>query len=494
MDLDLRAWGGRSARRSRRAASTATHALLRHGPLVVVALAGAVTAVAVFGHVSVPVGPFDTTMTARPVSAGGTDVELAPLGRIEVDSHRGPLGLDLRVDQLREREARSFIDAPSEFPVAKAALAEDVQQGLRRLIIRVVLAATLGGALAALAWRRHWSAAVIGLLVGLLASGGAVGVALASWDADSLTEPRYSGLLTLAPQAIGDARDVVDRFSDHRAQLANIVENVATLYQTADQLQSFRPDGSTIRVLHVSDLHLNPEGFDLMEQIVQQFAVDVVVDTGDLNDWGTTLEGRFARRIRGLGVPYVFVRGNHDSAATARAVRRQPNAVVLNGHAETVAGLTFWGRGDPRFTPDKSLEGSGDDERAVAEETAPLVAAAVRDERRPIDVVVVHDPTIATDLAGLVPLVLAGHRHRPDRLTLGEDTTVLVEGSTGGAGLRALDGDEAVPLSCSVLYFDADERTLEAMDRIEVGGPDRSQVSIERHIVRVEGDGDAPSG
>lgn len=455
----------------------------RRVAFVAVALAGAVAAVALFGNVGASIGPFDTTMTASPVAGGGTTVELAPLGRIDVDSHRGPVGLSVRLDQLRESDARAIASDPERLDLDEDELAADVRSGIERLAQRVALVAVLGGAGASVLVRRRWQSVVVGGLVGALAAGSAMGVAARSWEPESLAEPRYSGLLSLAPQAVGDADDVLDRFDDYQAQLAGIIENVAVLYQGADEIRSFRPDASTIRVLHVSDLHLNPQAFDLIDRIVPQFAVDVVADTGDINDWGTTFEARFVERIGDLDVPYVFVRGNHDSRATARAVAREPNAVVLDGTGREVAGLTFWGKGDPRFTPDKS-DAANDDEEQAAVDEAPVVADGVRafgPDR--IDVVMVHDPAVAADLGDVVPLVLAGHRHRANLLTRGERTRLLVEGSTGGGGLRALQGDEPVPLSCSVLYFDAETGELQALDRIVIGGVNRADVRIERTVI-----------
>ncbi len=79
----------------------------------------------------------------------------------------------------------------------------------------------------------------------------------------------------------------------------------------------------------------------------------MVVDTGDINDWGSQPEASFVDSISTLRVPYVYIRGNHDSATTAAAVARQPNAIVLDEQVATVGGLTIAGIGDPRFTPDK---------------------------------------------------------------------------------------------------------------------------------------------
>jgi hypothetical protein len=462
---------------------------------VLVAAIGALVAVALFGSVKASIGPFDTTLTVHPVSAGGTDLDLAPLGTISVDSHDGPLGLTMRLDQLREADARAIADDPERFALDEGSLTTEVREGVIALAGRVVLSAVLGGAALSLLWRRRWQSALAGGLVGLVLVGGAMGVAARTWEPDSLAEPRYSGLLSLAPQAVGDARDVVDRFADYQAQMAGIVENVAVLYQGASTLRSFQPDASTVRVLHVTDLHLNPQGFDLIDRIVPQFGIEVVVDTGDINDWGTTFEADFADRIDDLGVPYLFVRGNHDSVLTAEAVAAQPNAVVLDDEAVEVAGLTFWGAKDPRFTPDKTRPGSGSDQREVVRADATRVRRALQAYGTgSVDVVLVHDPLQADELGDRGLLVLAGHRHVAEEITLGT-TTVLVEGSTGGAGLRSLQSDERVPLSTSVLYIDADSGMLQAYDRIEVAGVDQSEVRIERRVLGddLDDDGAGPT-
>jgi 3',5'-cyclic AMP phosphodiesterase CpdA len=60
-----------------------------------------------------------------------------------------------------------------------------------------------------------------------------------------------------------------------------------------------------LRVLHISDLHLNPTAYDIVESVVEQFGVDVVVDTGDSTDLGTTAELPYVDAIGRLDVPYV---------------------------------------------------------------------------------------------------------------------------------------------------------------------------------------------
>jgi predicted MPP superfamily phosphohydrolase len=320
----------------------------------------------------------------------------------------------------------------------------------------------------------------------------------ATFDANAVAEPRYTGLLTAAPAAVGDVRSIIDRYGEYRAQLSELVGNVVTLYLAAEDLPTFAPDDDTIRILHVSDVHLNPQAFDLMEQLVPQFGIDAVVDTGDLTDWGTEPEDRLVEEIGKLDVPYVYVRGNHDSHRTQRAVADQPNAVVLDGDAATVAGLRFWGIGDPRYTPNKDQPTGAAHEHEAAEEFAPTVAAKLnRDElgaeNPDVDVALIHDARAAEDLGGRVPLVLAGHTHKVSVAHLGDDdeTLVLTEGSTGGAGLRGLQGDEPHPLTASVLYFDAESKALVAWDEISVAGFGETGATIDRHVLAA---GDAGSG
>ncbi len=92
------------------------------------------------------------------------------------------------------------------------------------------------------------------------------------------------------------------------------------------------------------------------------------------------------------------------------------------------------------------------------------------------------DARLAAAAGELTPLVLAGHTHEPRQSRLG-GATLLVEGSTGGAGLRGLQGEEPEPLTCSVLYFNPTTRGLVAYDRITVEGLGQTGVRIERYTL-----------
>ncbi|MFS8586563.1 MAG: metallophosphoesterase, partial [Acidimicrobiia bacterium] len=494
--------------------------------LVVFALVGAVVAVVLFGRVPAKVGPFETTLALRPSLDGSTVVHLSPLGTIELDTHDWPVRLDLRVEEIGLADAERIAEDPSALDRLGDDAPDDVRAALTGLVVRCVLLALAGGVVGGLAARTDWRSAAGGVGVALLLVVAVGGGTVATFDAGAVAEPRYTGLLTRAPQAVGDIEAVLDRFGEYREQLSDLVDNMAALYLAGAELPTFEPGGDDlVRVLHVSDIHLNPQAFDMIERLVDQFGIEVVADTGDLTDWGTTPETRLVSRVGDLDVPYVYVRGNHDSRRIQEAVAEQPNAVVLDGDAAEVAGLRFWGIGDPRYTPDKSQRVEGT-EAERAEAFAPVVADRLaEDEPPPVDVVMVHDQRMAADLGGEVPLVLAGHTHEPDVGVIeppdededepedgseegttaadepggeGEERTLLlVEGSTGGAGLRGLQGEEPEPLTATVLYFDREEGRLVAYDRITVAWLEDAGATIERHIVDEDdpgGPGDEPGG
>jgi predicted phosphodiesterase len=261
-------------------------------------------------------------------------------------------------------------------------------------------------------------------------------------------------------------------------------------------------------------MHLNPAGWSVVQSVVDQWHINVIVDTGDITDWGSEPEESYVNAIGALNVPYIFVRGNHDSGRTQTAVDRQPHTTVLDNKVTTVAGLTIAGIGDPRFTPDKSANPTNPADAAVVNSellgSGSALANTIRANPKPVDIALVHDPASAAPLAGLVPLVLAGHLHHraaydlpPPTAADGDEgidgvdgvnptaspgapapitTTVRVEGSTGGAGLRGLENGKPLPLQLSVLYFGPDH-LMQAYDEISVGGTGQAEVTLERHLV-----------
>ncbi|GAA1426132.1 metallophosphoesterase [Streptomyces thermospinosisporus] len=467
---------------------------LRAFGLITVVVVGAWLGLLVVGNVRVPVGPMNTTMALRPSFTGGTKINVSPLGALELDSHIAPVRLDVNVDQLDPDRAQALVDHPERLSGLQDEVARDVTRGTADLAVRSCVAVVTGAtALGLLVYRRPRRAlAAGGLALALLAASG--GTAYATWNPDSVLEPRFSGLLSSAPSLVGDARSIVTEFDVYQKELARLVSNVTKLYDATSTLPAYEPDPTTIRVLHVSDIHLNPAAWKIIASLVDQYQVDVIVDTGDTMDHGTAAENGFLDPIEDLGAPYVWVRGNHDSRITQRHLQDLKNVHVLDdGRARTIAGLRFAGMGDPQFTPDRSRKAGAEMSQELA---GARLASALRDHRaagRPVDVAVVHEPSAAREVDGTVPLVLAGHLHRQDTEVMEYGTRLRVEGSTGGSGLRAVEGKRPDPIQASILYFDRDTRRLQAWDSIELGGLGMTTAEVSRHLPEENQPGARPS-
>ncbi|MGI5456086.1 metallophosphoesterase family protein [Streptomyces sp. CA-249302] len=462
--------------------------------LVAVVLLGAWLGLLAVGNVRVPVGPMNTTMTLRPSLTGGTKINVSPLGALELNSHRGPVRLDVNVDQLDPERASALVDHPERLSGLQDEVAHDVEQGTLDLALRSCIAVVSGATALGLAvYRRPRRAlAAGGTALALLMASGAT--AYATWNPNSVLEPKYSGLLSSAPSLVGNARNIVTEFDVYQKELARLVTNVTKLYDVTSTLPAYQPDPTTVRVLHVSDIHLNPASWKIIASLVEQYKVNVIVDTGDTMDHGTAAENGFLDPIADLGAPYVWVRGNHDSATTQRYLSRMKNVHVLDdGRAQTVAGLRFAGIGDPQFTPDRSNPEGAD---ASEELAGDRLAAALHDQRTagtPVDVAMAHEPSAAREVDGEVPLVLCGHLHHEGDEILKYGTRLRMEGSTGGSGLRALEHKYPAPIEASILYFDRDTRRLQAWDAIKLGGLGETTAEVTRHLPKENQPGATPS-
>ncbi|GAA3301242.1 metallophosphoesterase [Streptomyces cinereospinus] len=462
--------------------------------LTAVVLLGAWLGLLVVGNVRVPVGPMDTTMTLRPSLTGGTKINVSPLGALHLDSHTAPVRLDVNVDQLDPARSQALVDHPERFSGLQDEVARDIGHGALDLAVRSCVAVVTGATALGLAvYRRPRRAlAAGGLALTLLAASGAT--AYATWNPKSVLEPRFSGLLSSAPSLVGDARSIVTEFDVYQRELARLVSNVTKLYDATSTLPAYRPDPTTIRVLHVSDIHLNPASWKIIASLVEQYEVNVIVDSGDTMDHGTSAENGFLDPIEDLGAPYVWVRGNHDSHTTQRYLEDLKNVHVLDdGRAVSLAGLRFAGMGDPQFTPDRTDRPGAEASQELA---GARLATALRDQRAagtPVDVAVAHEPQAARQTDGEVPLVLAGHVHHQEMEVLPYGTRLRVEGSTGGSGLRAVEDEHPDPIEASILYFDRDTRRLQAWDAIRLGGLGLTTAEVSRHLVEENQPGATPT-
>ena len=200
------------------------------------------------------------------------------------------------------------------------------------------------------------------------------------------------------------------------------------------------------RLTIASDLHNNVVAVPVLKQAA---AGGLVIVAGDLSDRGTPLEAAALRSVVGTGRPFVFVAGNHDSDSSSRALAKA-GAIVLTrrgrllargGYGPLVvqaAGLRIAGYESPNERrASEDYRDRGADVTPSDQIAFQTWLLALRDR---IDVVVVHEPTLAqpaiealrkTD-PGTPLLVATGHTHR--QAVDSDGSIAEVNGGTAGAG------------------------------------------------------------
>lgn len=464
--------------------------------LCVLGLIGAGAGAALAPATHADVGPLAVQIRVRPSVHPGVVVRLPPAGSVRFDTHSSPIVVQALIESVDLDEARRVVARPESLLQLQDEAPDDIKGAALRAVAWTFGCALLGSGLLVGVAARGWRGVAAGMSVTVGISAVLAGTTAATFNSEQLAEPQFTGLLSSAPYVQQRTENLAERLESYRSGLSDFVQSVTTLYALGDRLPGFDPDtgAGVTTVLHISDLHLNPLGYDLTQRLVTQFKVDLIVDSGDLSTWGSTAEEGFVNRIGTFDVPYVFVRGNHDSQGIADAVAKQKNGIVLDDDIRTVEGLTIAGIADPRNTP---AEGETDSigKEAVRESVAELTGTIQRYDaahpKEPVQIAMVHDPTRLQPILGSVPLVLSGHLHKRS-VREESGTRVMVEGSTGGAGLTStgferLTEGNPVPLEATLLYFaKAGERAgqLVAYDDVTVGGLGLTSVSIDRTTVK----------
>ena len=350
----------------------------------------------------------------------------------------------------------SLRPGPAELSEAIREVAVDVL--LRFAIGGLVLIGAVVGADAVLRRRRPRLTLVVACGTGwVLATALTAASLYATYQPQRQETFTSTGILGTLQRNQGILSDVEARAT----QVAPYLRNVIALSTALQQKYSAAPleADTALRALLVSDIHGGNQ-YSLMRTIVQEESVNVVIDAGDLLNFGTVAEGEAAgifSGIESLEVPYLFVRGNHDAtSATDTAVLARlaqvPNVVLLEPtpgeYTEaSIGGVTISGFNDPRWFGDS---GTGSPAKQVPAREAFVAAFGGRTAS---DVVVSHEPWALKGVEGGV--LVNGHMHSTDL----EGNRVQVGTFTGGGPVNHFveqaPGEELVgqPSAFDVLTF-----------------------------------------
>jgi hypothetical protein len=437
----------------------------RRALLGVAVVGGALAALATLPFVTAEghLGPGDIRLTAHWSWGGDTVIAVPPLGRVVVDTHDAPLEVEARVTAIDLDQAGAI--AGLDDPVRQ--LEEDARVDVAPLVVKLVLqslaaAAVAGAVVGALLPRRRWLHVLLGALGGLAAVGIVQAWTWQQFEPRAFESPRFEGALERAPAALEAVKREVGSLSGVRDRLAHLSGQLDELVRTAADPLGPAVDGDT-RILHVSDVHLNPLGIELASSLAERFDVAAIVDTGDLTSFGLAGEDHIGDLVDQIPVPYFFVPGNHDSPANRRLLDQHRNITLLDGDVVDVQGVRILGVADPETTV---AGGVTYDEAMVARRShASQVAASV--ERLRPDVLAVGGLDQAAAVGGKVPLVISGDVHeRTERFE--DDTRFLTVGSTGATGLGSFTIDTGKRYEAELLRFRAGR--LVALDYITFEG------------------------
>ena len=413
----------------------------------------------------VEIGPVIVEFHTRPSWRGLSIVELPPAGSLRADTHRTPVEL---VYTLKEISVDRVEELTREDSASREALRnwhEPVESHTRAFLLKITVVAALTAGSIVWLIKRRWRWALAGTAVGAIIALTLFWLTWSTYDFKAFAEPSYTGSLARAPEVVGFSQEFLANLDTYSDQVPRIADN---LYRTVNELQHL-PDSlpleDSIRVLHVSDLHNSGAGAQLLTRVVNLYAIDLVIDTGDISELGLPFELDYPRSFLPLNVPYIWISGNHDSRLVSETMRQINGVTVLDNTFTTAAGMTIGGFPDPSTVSLLPRVATGSE---LAENSI-VILDLVRSNTNAPEIVAVHDPGQAEQLPGTVPVVLSGHTHMSS-IEVTDSTVIINAGSTGGGGLRGFESGRESPISLQVLYFNDVSRHLMAVDTIAIYG------------------------
>lgn len=412
---------------------------------------------------------------------GKTTLSFPPLGSLNAPTHLTPVHISLSltgidIDILEEnlesgQNQKDFIEL----------MIRNGKTILKQYLIRVIVLAFAGGILGALLLKKnsfydYFRFGIVGVVfVGVLVLG-----TVGTYQVEELKSPQFNGALKAAPWVVDLAEEAIVKFDNLGSQLKLMADNFQTIFDELEAVNTLGNTASDIKVLHVSDIHNNVATFKLIKEIVNKFAVDFIIDTGDMSDYGTALEGLLTKEIEELPVPYVFVPGNHDSPTTMGQLQKHENLIVLDEEFLEISGIRIFGVADADAYGERLFVSAGEKHPGHIDEIREIL------ENTPPDIVAVHRPSLAKKLAGFAPIILHGHDHQGQVYTL-NDSLVINAGTSGAAGIRRLLSPGEVPFSLVLLHFKNENASpyLTCIDFISFY-ENSSRLVLERHLINID--------
>lgn len=450
----------------------------RYPAVAVVAAIAAASLMGTYSPWTAKIGPGEVRLSAGWQWGGSTTVEIPPLGDITASTHWAPVNVKASLMSVDTDQVQQTVSADNPADVLEDQVRDGLTDALPYFALRtLVIALFIGIICAAVLAPLDRRAVLAGALAAVLVVGALLGTTWRTYDVAAFEQPRYSGSLTQAPRVLAAVRKHVGGLDDARRKLSTLSNQVSDLYKVTDPSNTAQQFDTSI--LHVSDLHSNPVGFELTRNLATSFGVDAIIDTGDVTSFGLPIETRATELLAGMPAPYYVVFGNHDSPQVREALRATPGVIELDNTVAEVKGIKILGVGDPTFTATNETSTEEANERKRAQ------AAAVRGQllaNPGTGILAVHSIVQAGEAFGGVPLVIAGHAHEHSIINR-DNTTALVVGSTGAGGVGAFTVTAEPQYEAEVLRFEGG--VLRAVDYVTLNGAE-GDFTVVRSVVPLD--------
>ncbi len=416
----------------------------------------------------------------KPSLDGHSYLKLPPLGDLSADTHHGPVDFFIELTGIHpDIIEKSFSLATSQEDLMGNVQSEINKHLLLFLLKQVLVGTAVAALIYAIVFRPPWKKFLVVSFIsfGLLSS--AFGYSAATYSMESFKQPRYRGAIAAGPEVLLLADKIYDKFQNFKDKTDEVAGSINTLFSNIDGLDMLAaPEDEKIKILIVSDISNNPVGMDLTETLVKNFKTDMVIDAGDLTDFGSALEAQAFNKIGDLGIPYLFVPGNHDSPEVTAFLQKLPNVRILEGSVVKTKGLSILGSPDP-WSHGFAVQGTSEEENqeALTKQMEDLRAKLEQDKET--DIAVIHNPAMVDSIKGLAPVVIAGHTHK---LSIKKDgnTLFLNPGTTGASGFRGLQAEE-MSYSALILHLDPEDKSQAVVDIIQYD-PLSSSITAQRRL------------
>jgi len=385
---------------------------------------------------------------------GKTEIFIPPIGKISAATHKTPLKLVITLQNIDLEVLKNMLkDSITKQEVINLFINE-IYKCVKFIFYRSLFFAALGGSFAMLLLKnKNIYVYLRGAVIGILTAAFLLLGTYYTYDAKSFLKPEYQGILKAAPWMVGLAEEALVKVDKLEKQMEIIASNFYDMFEKIEEIKPLSSeDSSTIRVLHISDIHNNPAAYQFIKKVIADFDVSSIVDTGDITDFGTSLETTLVEEVGKLGIPYVFVAGNHDSPKVIETMSSLKNVILLNGRGSVVGGIPIAGIADPSS---KSSDIIFSEDAQFEQEINKIKELFEKEGFKPV-IIAAHKPNIVREFVGYAPVLLCGHNHSFSIDNEGS-SVIINAGTSGAAGIRNLQTSKEIPYTVVLLHFERDE-------------------------------------